>query len=98
MCLNPRILCLCSSECKDLWRSSGNSLWCPSSATVRAQDPQVVRARDAGSASPSPAAEQSPDQGDTITCFSHLTEVQNNLSFSVIGHVVGASRGNTEEG
>lgn len=80
---NPRIPYLCSTECKDLWRSSRSSLRCPSSASVRAHDPQVVRARDAGAASPSPAAEQSPGQGDTITCLSYLFEVQK-MSLSLL--------------
>lgn len=95
MCLsNPRILRFCSTECKD----SGDCLWCPSSATVSAQDLQVVRARDAGAASPSPGAEQSPVRVTPSPAFLTFLEYKKNLSFSIVGHVEGPSRGNTEEG
>lgn len=46
-----------------------------SSASVHAQDPQVVRPRNARAVSPSLAAEQSPGQGNTITCLVYVSDV-----------------------
>lgn len=75
---------------------SGNSVVPSSSASVHVQDPQVVRARNARAISPSLAAEQSPGQANTITCLAYLFDVLKNIS--IVGHVVGASRENIEQG
>lgn len=57
-----------------------------SSASVHAQDPQVIRARNARATSPSLTAEQSLGQENTITCFAYLFDVLKNMSLA--GHIV----------
>lgn len=93
MCLNnPQILCFCGTECKDLWTSSGKSLWCPSSVPriLGWSEPGMLEqlhlllSRALARVTPSPAV---------LTFLKYKK-----ISFSIVGHVVGASRGNTEEG
>lgn len=58
-----------------------------SSASVHAQDPQVIRARSARATSPSLTAEQSPSQDNTITCLAYLFDMLKKVS--IVGCVVG---------
>lgn len=88
MCLNnSRIPCL---YVLDL-RVRGGPQICvtlSSSASVHAQNPQVIRARNARATSPSLTAEQSPGQENIITCLAYLFAVLKNISLA--GHIVGS--------